>query len=139
MLRVIVKRRFINHLRAKLRSPISVGLPSSRSEKPTSTPDPERVLTHRQIGEQLFAELSPEHQEVFWAVVLSEVPQMATLRGHGCWHRHADRLWRHLLVSESRRRRLANAMGPNAMGPNATGEREERWRGAVTRSDDEER
>ena len=60
----------MNHVRAQKRSPFSIGLPSSGSEKPRSQPDVERTLHVQEVARRIFSHLSPEHQEVIDKVVL---------------------------------------------------------------------
>jgi DNA-directed RNA polymerase specialized sigma24 family protein len=60
----------LNHVRAQKRSPFSIGLPSSGSEKPRSQPDVERALHFQEVERRIFSQLSPEHQEVIDKVVL---------------------------------------------------------------------
>ena len=57
-------------MRAQKRSPFSIGLPSSGSEKPRSQPDVERALDFQEVARRIFSHLSPEHQEVIDKVVL---------------------------------------------------------------------
>jgi RNA polymerase sigma-70 factor, ECF subfamily len=61
---------FLNHVRNVHRSPESVGLPSSGSEKPTSQPEVERVLDLRALSQRLLPQLSPEHRPVVDVVIL---------------------------------------------------------------------
>ena len=69
-LRSLSKGLVLNHLRARRRSPLSIGLPSSRSEKPRSQPDVERALHFQQVAQRIFSQLSPEHQEVIDTVIV---------------------------------------------------------------------
>ena len=49
---------------------MSLGLPSSRSEKPPSGADIDRVLDLRGLAEQIVPQLSQEHREVIEKLVL---------------------------------------------------------------------
>ena len=69
MLHSFTKGQFLNHVRARRRSPLSIGLPSSRSEKPRSQADVERALHFQQVAQRIFSQLSPEHQEVIDKVI----------------------------------------------------------------------
>jgi len=69
-LRSLSKGLVLNHLRARRRSPLSIGLPSSRSEKPRSQADVERALHFQQLAQRILSQLSPEHQEVIAKVVM---------------------------------------------------------------------
>ncbi|MCC6558659.1 MAG: sigma-70 family RNA polymerase sigma factor [Polyangiaceae bacterium] len=73
MLRRLIKGKVSNHVRARRRSPVSIGLPSSRSEKPRSQADVERALHFAQLAERIFSQLSPEHQEVADLVMLKRL------------------------------------------------------------------
>jgi RNA polymerase sigma-70 factor, ECF subfamily len=73
-LRSLTKGLVLNHMRARRRSPLSIGLPSSRSEKPRSQADVERALHFQQVAQRLFSQLSPEHQEVIDKVILKGLP-----------------------------------------------------------------
>jgi RNA polymerase sigma-70 factor, ECF subfamily len=69
-LRTITQKKFSNHVHARQRSLVSIGLPSSGSEKPRSQPDVERALHFQEVARRIFSQLSPEHQEVIDMVVL---------------------------------------------------------------------
>jgi RNA polymerase sigma-70 factor (ECF subfamily) len=69
-LHALTKGKALNHERAEKRSPLSIGLPSSGSEKPRSQPDAERALHFQEVARRVFSQLSPEHQEVIDNVVL---------------------------------------------------------------------
>jgi RNA polymerase sigma factor (sigma-70 family) len=71
MLRVLTERKLLNHLRATRRAPVSLGLPSSGSEKPRSDLDVERALALRELARQLIDRLSPDHQSVIDNVILN--------------------------------------------------------------------
>jgi RNA polymerase sigma-70 factor, ECF subfamily len=70
MLHALTAGKVLNHLRAVQRDPLSIGLPSSGSEKPRSQPDVERALHFQEVARSLFSQLSPEHQEVLDKVVV---------------------------------------------------------------------
>jgi RNA polymerase sigma-70 factor (ECF subfamily) len=70
MLHSLTQGQVLNHVRARRRSPLSIGLPSSRSEQPRSQPDVERALHFQQVAQRIFSQLSPEHQEVIDKVIL---------------------------------------------------------------------
>jgi RNA polymerase sigma-70 factor, ECF subfamily len=72
-LRVLTEGKLLNHLRTERRDPVSVGLPSSGSEKPRSDLDVERFLTHRERARRLIDQLSPEHQSVIDTVILKDL------------------------------------------------------------------
>ncbi|XYH94953.1 RNA polymerase sigma factor [Sorangium sp. So ce1128] len=71
MLHVLTEGKLLNHLRAQRRAPVSLGLPSSGSEKPRSDLDVERALALRELSRQLVEKLSPEHQSVVDKVILN--------------------------------------------------------------------
>ena len=73
MLRTFTKRKVLNHVRAKKRVPISIGLASSGSLGPTSVPDLERALDLRELVRSLVTQLSPEHREVIDKVILKDL------------------------------------------------------------------
>jgi DNA-directed RNA polymerase specialized sigma24 family protein len=62
-----------NLRRRAQREPLSLGLPSSRSEKPRSGPGAERALDLGRLYERLLPALSPEHQAVVEAVIVREL------------------------------------------------------------------
>jgi RNA polymerase sigma-70 factor (ECF subfamily) len=70
MLISIADGKVVNYLRGKRRAPMSLGLPSSRSEKPTSGVDIDRALDLRGVAEQILPQLSPQHREVIEKLVL---------------------------------------------------------------------
>jgi len=70
MLHALTEGKVLNHQRAGKRDPLSVGLPSSGSEKPRSQLDVERALHFQGVARRLFSQLSAEHQEVLDKVVL---------------------------------------------------------------------
>jgi RNA polymerase sigma-70 factor (ECF subfamily) len=70
MLHALTVGKVLNHVRAQKRSPLSIGLPSSGSEKPRSQLDVERALHFREVARRIFSQLSPEHREVIDKVVL---------------------------------------------------------------------
>lgn len=71
MLHTITEGKLLNHVRAGKRTPVSVGLPSSGSEKPRSEPDVERALDLRELARRLLPQLLPEHQGVVDKVILN--------------------------------------------------------------------
>jgi RNA polymerase sigma factor (sigma-70 family) len=73
MLRVFTDGKLLNHLRTERRDPVSVGLPSSGSEKPRSDLDGERFLTRRDLARRLIDQLSPEHQSVINTIILHDL------------------------------------------------------------------
>jgi RNA polymerase sigma-70 factor, ECF subfamily len=75
MLQEITEGKFLNHLRVTRRSPVSLGLPSSGSEKPRSGPDAERTLALGELSRRLIEKLSPEHQRVIEAVIFNGLSQ----------------------------------------------------------------
>jgi RNA polymerase sigma-70 factor (ECF subfamily) len=62
MLSGIIRGKSWNHWRARDRSPITTGLPSSGSMKPVSQ-DVERALHFQKLARRLFSLLSPGHQD----------------------------------------------------------------------------
>jgi RNA polymerase sigma-70 factor (ECF subfamily) len=70
MIHALTKGKVLNHVRAQKRSPFSIGLPSSGSEKPRSQLDVERALHFQGVAQRIFSQLSSEHQEVIDKVVL---------------------------------------------------------------------
>jgi DNA-directed RNA polymerase specialized sigma24 family protein len=71
MLRMLTEGKLLNHLRATRRAPVSLGLPSSSSEKLTSELDVERALGLQELAWYLVDQLSLEHQGVIDKVVLN--------------------------------------------------------------------
>lgn len=69
MLHSLARGKLLNHVRANKRSPLSIGLPSSGSEK-GSQPDFERLLHYQDIAQRIFSQLSPEHQDVIDTVII---------------------------------------------------------------------
>jgi len=70
MFHEIAQGKLLNHVRAEKRTPISIGLPSSGSEKPASQPDVERALDLREMARRLLPQLPPEQQGVVEKVIL---------------------------------------------------------------------
>ena len=70
MLLKITKGKLLNHVRAGRRTPLSLGLPSSRSEKPRSA-DLDRVLDLRELALRILPQLSPQHLDVIDKVVMN--------------------------------------------------------------------
>jgi RNA polymerase sigma-70 factor (ECF subfamily) len=71
MLHLIMQRKFLNHVRGRMRIPESIALPSSGSEKPRSEPEVERALDLRELARRVFPQLAPEHQSVVEKVILN--------------------------------------------------------------------
>ena len=70
-LRTLAWGKGSNHVRAQNRAPFTIGLPSSGSERPKSSQlDAEKALHFREVARRIFAQLSPEHQEVIDKVLL---------------------------------------------------------------------
>jgi RNA polymerase sigma factor (sigma-70 family) len=65
--------RAMNNVRDAKRAPVTLGLPSSRSEKPRSAPEPERALDLVTMIQRLLPALSPEHRAVVKAIILREL------------------------------------------------------------------
>jgi RNA polymerase sigma factor (sigma-70 family) len=65
--------RAMNNVRDAKRAPVTLGLPSSRSEKPRSAPEPARALDLVMMTQRLLPALSPEHQAVVKAIILREL------------------------------------------------------------------
>ena len=71
MLHTIAERKGLNHVRDQNRAPFTIGLPSSGSERPKSSQlDIEKALHFQGVARRIFAQLSPEHQEVIDKVLL---------------------------------------------------------------------
>lgn len=62
-----------NEARGERRDPVSLGPPSSSSEKPRSAKEAERSLDLRELGRRLLPALSEEHRAVVSAVILREL------------------------------------------------------------------
>jgi RNA polymerase sigma factor (sigma-70 family) len=71
MLHLLMKGKFLNHVRGRMRIPESIALPSSGSEKPRSEPDVERALDLRELARRALPQLAPEHQGVVEKVILN--------------------------------------------------------------------
>lgn len=71
LLRTLTEGKLLNFLRIRRRAPLSVALPSSSSEKPTTSRDVERAMDIRQLARHIFSRLSLEHQEVVEKVVVN--------------------------------------------------------------------
>ncbi len=71
LLRTITENKLLNHVRAGRRTPVSLGLPSSGSEKPVSAPDISCTLPIQELAIRLFHALSPEHQDVVEKVLVN--------------------------------------------------------------------
>lgn len=70
----ITEGKLLNHLRARKRDILSLGLPSSGSEPVRTPPEAERALDLRELSRQLLPMLSDEHREVVEMVILNGVP-----------------------------------------------------------------
>ncbi|MFT3771267.1 MAG: sigma-70 family RNA polymerase sigma factor [Minicystis sp.] len=70
LLRVLAEGKVRNHHRAERRTPESVALPSSGSEKPESQPDMERAIDLRELMRLARETLPPEHLVVFEKIVV---------------------------------------------------------------------
>ena len=64
-------------MRGEKRDPVTLGVPSSGSEKPRSAPEPERALDLVTLARHLLPALSQEHQDVVQAIVLRELSHEA--------------------------------------------------------------
>jgi RNA polymerase sigma-70 factor, ECF subfamily len=71
MLHLIMQRKFVSHVRGRMRIPESIALPSSGSEKPRSEPDVDRALDLRELARRAFPQLAPEYQSVVEKVILN--------------------------------------------------------------------
>ena len=60
-------------VRGERRDPVTLGVPSSGSEKPRSAPEPERALDLVTVARHLLHALSQEHRDVVEAIVLREL------------------------------------------------------------------
>jgi len=67
----VAERKVINYLRGERRAPISLGVPSSRSEVPLSGLDIDRALDAHGVVRQIMTKLSPEHREVIEVLVMN--------------------------------------------------------------------
>jgi RNA polymerase sigma factor (sigma-70 family) len=76
-LMVRARNQAFNARRADDRSPLSVGLPSSRGEPPRSGPELERLLDLKHLIPSVLHQLSPDHRAVVDAVILREQTQEA--------------------------------------------------------------
>ena len=63
----------LNQARGAHRDPVSLGVPSSGSEKPRSASEVERRLDLLELARRLLPALSPEHRDVVQAVILREL------------------------------------------------------------------
>ncbi len=73
LLHAIADGLIFNHKRAARRSILSVGLPSSSSEPPRTGPGADQVVIGRELSHQLFASLTPDHQDVVDAVIVQRM------------------------------------------------------------------
>jgi RNA polymerase sigma factor (sigma-70 family) len=72
-LRSLAAGRALNQARGANRDPVSLGVPSSSSEKPRSGPEVERTLDLHELARRLLPALLPEHRDVVHAVLLREL------------------------------------------------------------------
>jgi RNA polymerase sigma-70 factor (ECF subfamily) len=70
MLHTLARNKLLNYLRVRQRIPFSLGLPSSGSEKPGSTPDLDLILDLRAVWERITPQLAPELRAVVDAVIV---------------------------------------------------------------------
>jgi RNA polymerase sigma-70 factor (ECF subfamily) len=66
----ITHGRLLNYLRAGKRDRLSLGLPSSGSEKPRSGPNAERTLAAREVAERILSQLSQDIRDVVEQVIV---------------------------------------------------------------------
>lgn len=69
-IRAITNNKIMNFRRTEKRSPLSLGVPSSGSEKPTSSSNLDRTLDRRAAARHFFSQLSSEHREVIELIEL---------------------------------------------------------------------
>ena len=67
----VAERKVINYLRGERRAPITLGVPSSRSEVPLSGLDLDRALDVHGVVRQIMTKLSPENRQVIEALVMN--------------------------------------------------------------------
>lgn len=80
MLATIAQGKILNHVRDRRRTPVSLGLPSSGSEKPRSAPDIERALDLHELVQRILPELAPEHLDVIDKVILGDLSHEAAAK-----------------------------------------------------------
>ncbi len=76
----IAEGKVLNHLRSQRRTPVSIGLPSSGSEKPRSGPDIDRALDLHELSQRVLGELSQDHWEVIDKVILGGLSHEAAAK-----------------------------------------------------------
>jgi RNA polymerase sigma factor (sigma-70 family) len=72
-LKSLAAGKALNQARGANRDPVSLGVPSSGSEKPRSAPERERMLDLLELARRLLPALSPEHRDVVQAIILREL------------------------------------------------------------------
>jgi RNA polymerase sigma factor (sigma-70 family) len=72
-LQALAAGRALNQMRGERRDPVTLGVPSSGSEKPRSAPEAERALDLVTVARHLLHALSQEHRDVVEAIVLREL------------------------------------------------------------------
>ena len=72
-LRNLAAGKALNQVRGVNRDPVSLGVPSSGSEKPRSAPEAERTLDLLELARRLLPALSPDHRAVVQAVLLRDL------------------------------------------------------------------
>jgi RNA polymerase sigma-70 factor, ECF subfamily len=73
LLHEITRKTLSNLRRVRRRAPLSVALPSSRSEQPPSEPGVDSVTATRDLAWRMFETLSPEHQAVAERVIVGRM------------------------------------------------------------------
>ncbi len=76
----IAEGKVLNHVRAQRRNPVSLGLPSSGSEKPPSGPDIDRAIDMRELAPRILDELPHEHYEVIDKVIFGGLSHEAAAK-----------------------------------------------------------
>ena len=72
-LKSLAAGKALNQARGANRDPVSLGVPSSSSEKPRSAPERERTLDLLELARRLLPALSPEHRDVVQAIIVREL------------------------------------------------------------------
>ncbi len=72
-LKSLAAGKALNQARGANRDPVSLGVPSSSSEKPRSALEAERTLDLMELARRLLPALSPEHRDVVQAIILREL------------------------------------------------------------------
>lgn len=76
----IAEGKVLNHVRAQRRNPVSLGLPSSGSEKPGSAPDIDRAIDMRELAPRILGELPQDYQEVIDKVIFGGLSHEAAAK-----------------------------------------------------------